>query len=92
MQRAIARSNGVHVVVSGYKGGESSRIINPLGEIVNHVKSAEDMYAVSQIDLNERFFVYWMSIGAGNGELNSLFFKERAINMYDSINKETHKC
>lgn len=91
LHKAIARSNGVYVTVSGYAGAKSSRIANPLGEVINCVQSKEASYAVEQIDLNKRHFVYWMSIGAGNGELNSLFQKERAINTYDNLNKETHK-
>ena len=91
LQRAIARSNGVHVVVSGYAGSVSSRIINPLGEIVNFVKDTETAYAVEQIDLNKRYFTYWMSIGAGNGENKVLFQKERMTETYVNINKEAHK-
>jgi predicted amidohydrolase len=91
LQQAIARSNGIYHVVSGYGGAKSSRIINPLGEILNCVQSKEAAYAVEEIDLNKRHFVYWMSVGPGNGELNSLFKKERAVNTYDSINKEAHK-
>ena len=91
VHRAIARTNGVHVVVSGYNGAASSRIVNPLGEVINCVESTEAAYAVEQIDLNKRHFVYWMSIGAGNGELNSLFKKERAINTYGYVDKEVHK-
>ncbi|MCL2773038.1 MAG: carbon-nitrogen hydrolase family protein [Oscillospiraceae bacterium] len=91
LQRAIARSNGVHVVVSGYVGSASSRIINPLGEIVNFVKDKDTAYAAEQIDLTKRFFVYWMSIGAGNGETKVLFRKERMTDSYGNINKESHK-
>ena len=91
IQQAIARANGVYKVVSGYRDPKASRIINPLGEIVNCVQSKEDLCCVEQVDLNKRHFVYWMSIGPGHGELNSLFRKERAINTYDYINKEVHK-
>jgi hypothetical protein len=41
--------------------------------------------------LNARHFVYWMSIGAGNGELRSLFLKERETGVYGNIGKEAHK-
>ena len=91
VQRAIARTNGVYVVVSGYRGSAHSRIINPLGEIVNFVPDLKTGFAIEEVDLNERFFVYWMSIGPGNGELNSLFRIERNIETYDAINKESYK-
>jgi predicted amidohydrolase len=91
IHKAIARANGVYVTVAGYDGAKSSRIVNPLGEVINCVPSKEIAYAASQVDLNKRSFVYWMSIGPGNGEINSLFRKERAINTYDDINKQVHK-
>jgi predicted amidohydrolase len=91
VQRAIARTNGVYTVVSGYRGSKHSRIINPLGEVVNFVTNKESVYAIEEIDLNKRFFVYWMSIGAGNGELKSLFRIERNIETYGNINKESYK-
>jgi len=91
VQRAIARTNGVYVVVSGFHDESYSRIINPLGEVINRVESKEARYAASQIDLNERHFVSWMSIGEGKGELRSLFQKEREISTYDKIRKEAHK-
>lgn len=82
IQRAFARANGVYAVVSGYEGANSSRIINPLGEIINFVKDEDTAYAAGQIDLNKRFFCYWMSIGPGNGETKSLFKKERMVGVY----------
>lgn len=94
VHRAIARTNGVYVVVSGYNGGISSRIVNPLGEIVNFVKddNIKDVpYVTEQVDLNQRFFTYWMSIGAGNGETKVLFRTERVTDNYDAINKESYK-
>jgi predicted amidohydrolase len=90
-QRAIARTNGVHVVVSGYDGAASSRIINPLGETVNFVKDKNTAYAAEKIDLNKRFFNYWMSIGPGNGETRSLFEKERMTAVYGAVTKESYK-
>ena len=87
LQRTIARANGVHVVVSGYHGGQCSRIINPLGETVNFVSDEDKGYTVEQIDLNQRFFVYWMSIGPGNGEIKVLFERERRPDMYEDIQK-----
>ena len=81
-QQALARANGIYVVVSGYWGGASSRIIDPLGEIVNFVPDEAAGYVVEQIDLNKRFFIYWMSIGPGNGEIKVLFDRERRPEIY----------
>ena len=91
VQRAIARTNGVHVIVSGYTGAVSSRIINPLGEIANFVPDKDTAYATEQIDLNKRYFTYWMSVGAANGETKVLFQKERMTDTYGYIDKESYK-
>ena len=85
LQRAHARANGVYVVVSGYAGAKSSRIIDPLGEIVNFVQGDDEGCVVEQVDLNKRFFNYWMSIGPGNGENKVLFERERRPEMYEPI-------
>ena len=87
VQRAIARTNGVHVVVSGYQSPSCSRIINPLGEITNFVPDKDTAYAAEQIDLNKRFFTYWMSVGPANGEPKVLFQKERMTETYGYIDK-----
>lgn len=92
LQKAIARSNGVYVAVSGYEGAASSRIINPLGETVNFVRDKNTAYAVEEIDLNKRFFVYWMSVGAANGETKALFQKERMTETYCAIAQESYKA
>ena len=85
LQRAISRAYGLYTVVSGYGGAKSSRIIDPLGEIINCVSDEETGYTVEQIDLNQRFFSYWMSIGPGNGETKVLFERERRPEMYGDI-------
>jgi hypothetical protein len=73
------------VIVSGYNSSEFSRIIDPLGEIVNFVPTEEIGYTVEQIDLNQRFFTWWMSIGPGNGENKVLFERERRPEMYKGV-------
>jgi predicted amidohydrolase len=80
--RARARDNGVYVVVSGYNGPESSRIINPMGDEICHVNSETEGMCACELDLNKRFFTYWLSVGACNGESKSLFNKERRIDIY----------
>ncbi|MCL2159785.1 MAG: carbon-nitrogen hydrolase family protein [Oscillospiraceae bacterium] len=91
LQRAIARFNGTYLAVSGYAGPASSRIIDPLGEIICCVQDKECAYIAEEIDLNKRFFVYWMSVGAANGETRSLFIKERMTDTYGAIDKATHE-
>ncbi|MCL2772695.1 MAG: carbon-nitrogen hydrolase family protein [Oscillospiraceae bacterium] len=77
IQRAISRSNGIYTVVSAaHQNPAFSRIINPLGEIVNFVKDEDTAYSIEDIDLNKRFFIYWMSVGPANGETKVLFRKE----------------
>jgi len=85
VHKAIARTNGVWVVVSGYAGAASSRIINPLGETINFVQNEDAAYAAETLDLNKRFFTYWMSVGDGNGEPRDLFVKERMTGVYGAI-------
>lgn len=86
LQQALARANGVYVTVSGYGKAENSRIIDPLGEILNYVPDEEKGYTVEQIDLNRRFVTYWMSIGPGDGENKVLYDRERRPEMYNDIN------
>ena len=91
VQRAIARSNGVWVVVSGYAGAASSRIIDPLGETITCASGDDIAYAAATLDLNKRFFIYWMSIGDGNGEPRDLFVKERMTGVYGTLAEDSYK-
>lgn len=83
--RARARDNGLHVVVSGCDSPVSSRIIDPMGEIVGHVIDEETGVYSADIRLDERRYTFWLSIGAGNGESRSLFKKERRTDEYSAL-------
>ncbi|MNI02238.1 Aliphatic amidase [compost metagenome] len=83
--RARARDNGLHVVVSGCNGPESSRIIDPMGELIGHVMDEETGVFSADIHLDERRYTYWLSVGAGNGESRSLFKKERRTDAYKAL-------
>jgi len=83
--RARARDNGLHVVVSGCNGPVSSRIIDPMGDIIGHVADEETGAFTTEIRLDERKYTYWLSVGAGNGESRSLFKKERRTDEYGTL-------
>lgn len=83
--RARARDNGLHVVVSGCNGPVSSRIIDPMGDIIGHVADEEAGVFTADIRLDERRYTYWLSVGAGNGESRSLFKKERRTDEYGAL-------
>lgn len=84
-QLARAVDNGVYLVVAGING--PSRIINPIGKVLCETGKNEDnpeavSIACAEVDLNERFYEYWLSVGAANGEPRSLFVKERRPDIY----------
>lgn len=83
--KARARDNGLHVVVSGCDGPASSRIIDPMGDIIGHVADEATGVFTADIRLDERRYTYWLSVGAGNGESRSLFKKERRTDEYDAL-------
>jgi predicted amidohydrolase len=84
-QMARAKDNGVYVIVSGMYGPQSSRIINPLGEICGKVNSIEEAVCIKEIDLNEKFYTLWLSVGPCNGEPQSLYIKERRNDTYGKL-------
>ncbi|WP_256761031.1 carbon-nitrogen hydrolase family protein [Cohnella sp. WQ 127256] len=83
--RARARDNGLHVVVSGCDGPVSSRIIDPMGDIVGHVIDEETGVYSADIRLDEQRYTFWLSVGAGKGESRSLFKKERRTDEYSAL-------
>jgi len=83
--RARARDNGLHVVVSGCYGPVSSRIIDPMGDIIGHVSDEETGVYSADIRLDEQRYTFWLSVGAGNGESRSLFKKERRTDEYSAL-------
>ncbi len=81
--RSVARAmdNGLYLVISGVnfpneKGLKASRIIGPQGDIL--AQTQEDMQcAIAKINLSERKYTYWLSVGAGYGEARSIYMKEK---------------
>lgn len=86
-QRTRAKDNGVFMVSSNYFHKGLSRIINPHGEVVSKVTSKKKGVAVAEIDLDERLYLPWLSVGC-NGEAKSLFFKERRLDVYDPVSDQ----
>jgi predicted amidohydrolase len=85
-QRARAKDNGLHLVVAGMNGPEASRIITPKGEVAGTVKDGKEGVYITEIDLDQKYYTYWLSVGACNGEHKSLFKKERRISFLSEVN------
>lgn len=85
--QARAVDNGVYVVVSGIARPESSRIINPLGEVIAQVEDSGGGVAVAEVDLDHKFYQYWLSVGAAYGETRSIYLKERRPDTYGDLIK-----
>lgn len=81
--RAI--DNGIHVVVAGSDGPKPSRIVDPDGKLLAELPSGIDGVATADIDLDERFYTYWMSVGPAYGEAKSIYMKERRSATYGKI-------
>ena len=83
--KARAIDNGVHVVVSG--AHNLSYIINPEGDIIADVTSEDEGVAVAEIDLDKRYYTYWLSVGPAYGEAHSIYLKERRPDTYHHLLK-----
>ncbi|KRE63342.1 carbon-nitrogen hydrolase family protein [Paenibacillus sp. Soil750] len=84
--RARARDNGLYVVVAGCGGGaNASRVIAPNGELIGYVQDEEMGVFAADLDLDQRLYKYWLSVGPGNGEARSLFRKERRPDTYADL-------
>jgi predicted amidohydrolase len=84
--RARAKDNGVYVVVAGMYGPDTSRIINPNGDIIATVESqnpeADEGVCVVDIDLDKRYYTYWLSVGPCYSEHRHVYRKERRVDTY----------
>jgi predicted amidohydrolase len=87
--QTIARAidNGLYVVVAGasaVKPGSlhPSRIINPMGEVIGQVEDRDIGVCIREIDLNKRFYSYWLSVGPAFGEARSIYAMERRPETY----------
>jgi len=101
-QMVRAMDNGVYVVVAGVNGdlikdgqgnwisnprGKPSRIINPAGKVLGEIGAGDTCIWSVEIDLNETFLEYWMSVGPAYGEMRSLFKRERRPDTYRDLVK-----
>jgi predicted amidohydrolase len=83
-EQARAVDNSVYLVVSGYVDPKNSKIINPLGQVIKTV-SKPHSYAVEEIDLDQRFYQNWLSVGPCDGEGRSVYIKERRVETYKEL-------
>jgi predicted amidohydrolase len=83
--QARAVENGLYVVVAGSGGKKPSRIINPQGKIVKALKKKEWGVCVADIDIDEKFYEFWLSVGRGYGEPRNIYPRERRPDTYISL-------
>lgn len=84
--RARAVDNGVFVVVSASRWSkEPCRVINPEGEIIASAlggEHCEEGLCTAVIDLDKRYYSYWLSVGEAFGEGKVCFQQETRIDTY----------
>lgn len=92
--RMIARAmeNGVYVAVScvcntHVPGVMPTKIINPQGIVLSQTET-DGTWAAAEVDLNERKYIYWLSVGAADGEPRDVYAHERITNFYDELKIE----
>jgi predicted amidohydrolase len=85
--RARAVDNGLYVVVSGRKDfpEDASCIFNPVGELLGTIQDERVGYVIKEIDLEQRYLQYWLSVADGFGEAKSLYLKERRPDTYHKL-------
>jgi predicted amidohydrolase len=83
VSRARAMDNGLFFVSSGTVS-DSSRIINPNGEVVAEARGYS-AYTVQDLDLNQEWRLRYLSVGSGTGEAKSLYFTERRSETYSDL-------
>jgi predicted amidohydrolase len=85
--RARAVDNGLYVVVSGRKDypEDASCIFNPVGELLGTIQDERAGYVIKEIDLEQRYLQYWLSVADGFGEAKSLYLKERRPDTYHKL-------
>ncbi|HHY82498.1 MAG TPA: carbon-nitrogen hydrolase family protein [Clostridiales bacterium] len=89
MQAARAKDNGVYVVVAGMYGPESSKVIDPFGEVIATVRTQnpglDEGICVVDIDLNKRHFTDWLSLGPCPCEPRHIYINERRKDTYGGL-------
>ncbi|WP_271750962.1 carbon-nitrogen hydrolase family protein [Cohnella rhizoplanae] len=82
---ARAADNGIHVVVAGMWEEKPSRIVDPQGQVIAELSEEARGVAVAEIDLDRRYYKYWLSVGDADGEARSLFRRERRPDTYGGL-------
>jgi predicted amidohydrolase len=84
-----AAENGVYIVVSGRRVSNYPCIVyNPAGEAIASVMGRdynEEGLCTATLDLDKRFYTYWFSVGAANGESKNCYMQSRRIDTYGSL-------
>lgn len=90
LSQARAVENGLYLVISGGTNGEiRSRIINPLGEVTGGINESDEGVYIEGIDLDKKYYSYWMSVGPCFGDGPSIYMKERRPDTYETIVLDT---
>ena len=72
-------------MVSGMYGPESSMVIDPMGKVCNCQNTESDAkegVCVVDIDLAERHFTHWLSMGPCLCEPKHIYTNERRLDTY----------
>ena len=91
-QMSRALENGVYVAVAGVNHVDApgllpSKIINPRGEVL--AQTMEHLgVAVAEIDFNAPNYIYWLSVGAADGDPRNVYAHERQTDGYAAIAAE----
>jgi predicted amidohydrolase len=84
-----AAENGVHIVVSGRRVSNYPCIVyNPAGEAIASVMGRDcndEGLCLATLDLDKRFYVYWFSVGAANGESKNCYMQSRRSDTYGML-------
>ena len=75
-----AKECGAHIIVSGTKRNEHTRIVSPAGKVLDK-GSPDKRYAVAEIDLNEEHYVWYLSSYSYSTRKN-VFKYERVPELY----------
>lgn len=61
-----------------------SQILNPQGEVVAETAGKFD-HAFAEVDLNQNWYVRYMSVSKGYGEAATMYIKERRPDTYSVL-------
>lgn len=64
-----------------------TKVISPKGEVLAETET-DFTYAVADIDLQEKKYIYWLSVGACDGEPHDVYSHERRTDFYGVLAEE----